>query len=305
MLNDFLFKLLGPGGNYYINSILETDKAYCIYLTDKYGNDIDELPICINKSTYTRCEYEDAFNVEINGTECEIPEEYLSYRNKVKKILIEKYKAEDILDNEEQICVVIDSIFFKGYHEYSLSELYSISHYLIELVGIYCNIEEKSNLLILIENEVISSFFGLSDEEKLNCSKNHYYKPKSVEKLCAISNEILGMAVSKYNGVSVDKELIENAYKKFLILIEKSRNEITKEENDVIDKEKLLAEIKYLEKQSLIEHDYCMGIKTVLSERMQSGFNESFSNFGLNNNKFGNTSSFTDLKWNAPNTNQE
>ena len=305
MLNDFLFKLLGSGGNYYINSILETDKAYCIYLTDKYGNDIDELPICINKSTYTRCEDEDAFNVEINGIECEIPEEYSSYRNKVKKILIEKYKMEDILDNEEQIGVVIDAIFFEGYHEYSLSELYSISHYLIELVEIYCNKEEKSNLLLLIENEAISSFFCLSDEEKLNCSKNYYYKPKSVEKLCAISNEILGMAISKYNGVSVDKELIENAYKKFLILIEKSRNEITKEENDVIDQEKLLAEIKYLEKQSLIEHDYCMDIKTVLSERMQSGLNESSSNFGLNNNKFGNMSSFTDLKWNAPNTNQE
>jgi len=305
MLNDFLFKLIGTGGNYYINSILETDRAYGIYFTDKFGNDIDELPVIINKSTYTRCEGEDAFDVELNGIECEVPEEYASYRNKVKKLLIEKYKTEDVLDNEEYITVVIDSIFFEGYHEYSLSELYSIGHYLIELVGICCNKEEKSNLLILIQNESIKSFFDLSDEEKLNCSKNHYYKPESVEKLGLMSDEILGMAISKYNGVSVDKELIENAYKEFLILIEKSRNEITKEKNDVIDQEKLLTEIKYLEKQSIIEHDYCMDVTTTISERMQSNLGESVSNFGINKNKFGTMSSFKDLKWNAPITNQE
>ncbi len=183
MLNDILFKLLGTGGNYYINSILETDKAYCIYLTDKYGNDIDELPICINKSTYTRCEDADAFDVEINGIECEIPEEYSSYRNKVKQILTEKYK-------EEQINVVVDSIFWEGYREYSLSELYYISNYLLELAEVYCSVEEKSNLLMLIENEAISSFFDLSDEEKLNCSKNHYYKTKSVEEFDVFGNEI-------------------------------------------------------------------------------------------------------------------
>ena len=222
MLNDFLFKLLGPGGNYYINSILETDKAYCIYLTDKYGNDIDELPICINKSTYTRCEDEDAFDVELNGIECEIPLEYSSYRSKVKKILTEKYKTDDILKSEERISVVIDSIFYDGSHEFSLSELYSVSNYLLELVEIYCDEEEKNNMLILIKNEVIRDFFDLSDEEKIDRSKNHYYKTDSVEKLCTMSNEILGMAVSKYNGVNVDNDLVDNTYEKILVLIVES-----------------------------------------------------------------------------------
>lgn len=302
MINDFLFKLLGTGGNYFINSILETDKAFCIYFTDRFGNDIDELPLSVNKSTYTRCEGEDAFDVELNGIECEIPLEYSSYRSKVKKILIEKYKADDILKNEEQISVVIDSIFYDGYHEFSLSELYSVSNYLLELVEIYCNEEEKNNMLMLTKNEAIRDFFDLSDEEKIDRSKNHYYKTDSVEKLCTISNEILGMAVSKYNGVYVDNDLVDNTYEKILMLIVESRNEISKEKNNVIDKEKLSKEIDYLEKQSSIEHDYCADVTTILSERMRNFISENDSNFGTNKNKFGNMSSFTDLKWSAPKT---
>ena len=142
----------------------------------------------------------------------------------------------------------------------------------------------------------------MSDEEKLNCSKNHYYKTDGVEKLYKVSSEILGMAVSKYNGVCIDKEMADNIYEKILALIVESRNEISEENNDIIDKGKLLEEIEYMENQSLIEHDYCLDATTTLSERMRGVINENNSDFGFNKDKFGKLSSFTDLKWSAPET---
>ena len=51
-----------------------------------------------------------------------------------------------------------------------------------------------------------------------------------------------------------------------------------------------------------MEHDYCTDASTTLSERMQNFISENDSIFGSDKNKFGNTSSFTDLKWSAPKT---
>lgn len=297
MLKDFLVKLFGEGESYYISSILENDKAYCIYLTDIYGNDIDELPICVYKSTYTRCDDKDALDVELSDTKCEIPEECLSNRGKVKKLIIEEYKKKGVPE-EDLIGVVLSEIFNNRHIEYSLSELYQITRYLLEMVMIYCSEEERKDFLSMNENEAVKAFFSLSDEEKLNRSKIYYYKPKSVEKLLKISDEILGMAINKYKGVSTNEELIENAYKEFRTLLIETIKEIIDGENDLIKKEILLPELLDLKKQVSIEHDFIMDIKSDISERLSKCFAESSPKFLLDfdGSKFGKADSFTDLK---------
>lgn len=171
-LDDLLLKIFGTGGGYYINSILETDNAYCIHPTDKFGNDIDELPLVLYKDTFIPCADEmEAFDVELHGVECEIPEKYASDRVKVQKMLIEKCKSSNDAVSKKHIKVAVDSLFFQGYCEYSLDELYSVCSYLLDLVKTHCS--EEDSILTVTNYKEIEEFFNLTDEEKLRRSQNH------------------------------------------------------------------------------------------------------------------------------------
>lgn len=164
MLDELLSRVLGDNSFYSVREVLETDEAYCIYLSDRYGNFIDELPLCINKSSGLACDEDVSVDVELKGVECEVPLKYASYSYKAKRLLSEKWR------DSARVSAVVDALFWDGC-QLDEDDLYAVANYMMGLVDRYCSDEEKSSVLLMVDNERVKEFLGLDNDEKVVVAK--------------------------------------------------------------------------------------------------------------------------------------
>jgi len=265
MLSTLCEEITNQVGVYYISRILKSENSYCFYFSDKYGNSVDMMPLCINGNDKTEQAYQN--NIEADGEECEVPIEYMPYKNMVVNKLQESYSQEVITKN--QIVLLVNYLYYVHFMALEAHEIYSICNYFVSIVINYCNEDELNNIYLLEENPVIKSFLDMSINEKRNASKECAYRTSNYNVVCSDSEKILEYSLQKHEGKEINLHKISDIKKKIMENIGLCEKEIENSVDPILDKEYLLGKIKWLQEQILIECDYCLADGFVQSERMK------------------------------------
>lgn len=174
MINKICTKLSKSIGDLYIQSIIKTEEIYLITLSDKYGNDMDTLPLgfsCVDGH-----EVAVDFDCNTSGADWAIPDKYTTYRNVVCERLVQNM-PDDVVEalGPHGIHYVVNALYTEYVADISIDELYAICSYLIYVIAATCSKEEKENIGCLLTNDAVRSFLEMNNSEKLNTVNNFYY----------------------------------------------------------------------------------------------------------------------------------
>lgn len=266
ILNFICEKITTQIGDVYISKIYENEKNYCFYFSDKYGNNLDILPLCVDKLTGKETE---DYNIELDGNECDIPEKYKTY----KEVIIEKICQNFGKDNgekltSEQVRNIIDILFYNGYYNLEPSKLFAICNCFIHLVIILCSEEEKNNSSVIVYNQDILEFINSTIEEKIAFSEEYYYMPDNLKKLFSLSEELLAISMCKFRGKEIDEEYLKDVREQIQQQIGFCKIEIEKCSDILCNKELINKKSEWLIQQIKIEIDFCDNKSDKKSERM-------------------------------------
>lgn len=252
-------------GVYYISEIRKHDDTYCFCFSDKFGNAIDMMPLCIDEKNGIEQDYSE---ILIDGEECEIPREYMPYKNMVI-INLQKNMNSEII-TASQIALLVNYLYYIDFMAYEAYEIYEICNYFISLVIDFCGDNELNNVSLLERNTIIKSFLDMSINEKKEVSKEYAYKTSAYNKIYSDSEIILGYALLKHDGKDINLLEIEDFKDRLFENIGLCINEINNSDDPILDKNYLLKKIKWLQKQISMEAEYCLvDGSTIMSERMK------------------------------------
>lgn len=147
----------------YFNKILSTSDEYCFFLADEYGNSLGKKYF-LNKST---------FKVEVDGLaeqygiECDVPEQYQTYKVKVIKSL------SGVLDvPRKDVVNAVNLLYGSEKIVLSYDNLHRLCTFFISLINYYCSDYEKADIALVRSNVTVFSFLDLPLGDKLKCMKS-------------------------------------------------------------------------------------------------------------------------------------
>lgn len=270
----------------YIQRIIKNEKMYLIFLSDKYGNDMDMLPLGFDSENGLEVPID--YDYDASGVNCSIPEQYNTYRNIVYDRLVESVPNAIVDDlGPYGISYAVNAIYTEYISEISISQLYAICNYMIHTIALICNEEEKTNFMSLLNNDIVSSFIRMDSSEKIAVIDGYYYVPDYLKMVFELSNELLSLAIEKKSGKAIDSEycseLIENTKNSINDAFEK----IKMEKDPMCDIDKIKALLDEVKADSEIESRYCSGLSEDITDRMkefteQFGFGDRQSFIGTN-----------------------
>lgn len=192
-ITEALQKLSKNVPNLYIQRLTKNGNELSVYASDKYGNDFDMPPICIDINTGK--ELHMGFNFDASGINCEIPTEYTTYRSRVYDRIVSNI-GDGVLDSlgEWGISIPINLIYHEPIADMTLSQIYAVCNYMVHVVALLYSDDERSSFIKLLQNERISSFLRLSNGDKLKLARNFYYIPDYVTDLQSLTYVLGGMA---------------------------------------------------------------------------------------------------------------
>lgn len=272
MLDVLCKEITNRVGVYYISEIRKCDDVYCFCFSDKFGNAIDMMPLCIDEKNGIEQDYSE---ILIDGKECEIPKEYMPYKNMIIEKLQENIKPE--LITTSQITLLVNYLYYIHFMAFEAYEIYEICNYFISLVLDYCGDNELKNVNFLEENAIIKSFLDMPINEKKEASKEYAYKSSVYNKIYSDSEIVLEYALLKRDGKEINLLEIEEFKDRILRNIGLCINEINNSVDPILDKDYLLKNIKWLQEQMNMEFDFCLIDGSTMSERMKERMSQSES----------------------------
>lgn len=270
MIDRICAQLSEQANDLRIQRIVKTEEMYLVWLSDKYGNDMDMLPLGFDIESGKEV-YVD-YDFDSSGVNCTIPEAYRTYRNIVCSQL--DANTPDSIVNElgpYGIDYAINAVFseYAYVSDISISQLYAVCNYMIHSIVFSCTAEEKSSFRLLMKNDMITSFIEMNTFEKLKYVDSYYYTPDYVEKVNDLSNELLLLAKDKKAGKTISREdsdaLIENIRK----AVNEAYAKLDGEPNPICDIHILKNRLNTISSYSEIESNYCSGLSDAITERMK------------------------------------
>lgn len=291
MIDRICAQLSEEANELYIQRIIKTEKMYLISLSDRYGNDMDILPlgfdIVSGKEVYVE------YDFDSSGVNCRVPEAYSTYRNIVYFELCKNTPDSIVIElGPHGINYAINVLFTEYISNISISQLYAVCNYMVHLIAFLCNEEEKSKAMFLMKNDIIISFIKMDIPEKLKYVENYYYIPDYIKKVDELSNQLLLLAKEKEAGKTISKKdscvIIENIKS----AVDEAYERLDQENNPICDMQILRNHLELIRTYSETESNYCNELSNDITERMKGidgaiGFS-SRSAFIGNDVKFGN-----------------
>ncbi|NMB95639.1 MAG: hypothetical protein GYA02_03375 [Clostridiaceae bacterium] len=280
MIDKICLQLSESIDDLYIQKIIKTDKMYLVSLSDKYGNDMDMLPLgfdCVNGM-----EVHVDYDFDSSGIYCDIPEQYDTYRNIVFRRLSE-YVSEDVINDLGPYGIVyaINAIYTEYVSNVSISQLFAICNYLIHTIALVCDNNEKTKFMLLLSNDTIGGFIRMAKEDKLLLVDEYYFIPEYLQETISLSDELLYLAKEKYKGNIIDENQCHLLIEKIKRSIDDSREKLSIENDLAYDSEKMETLLNSIISNFEIEFKYCIDISTDISERMRETVEDiSFGNRG-------------------------
>lgn len=291
MIDKICAQLSEQVDDLHIQRIVKTEKMYLISLSDKYGNDMDMSPLGFDIESGKEV-YVD-YDFDSSGVNCIIPEAYSTYRNIVHFQLCEN--TPDSIVNElgpYGVDYAINTVFSEYISDISISQLYAVCNYMIHLIAFSCTMEEKSKFMLLMNNDIITSFIRMNNSEKLKYIDDYYYMPDYIEKVDELSNELLLLAKAKKAGETILREDSGAIIEKIRMAVNEAYEKLDREKNPICDIQILRNHLDVISAYSETESNYCNELSDDTTERMK-GIDEDiwFSSrtaFLENDVKFGN-----------------
>lgn len=268
MIEQICEKLNKEVDKLFIQRITKNNKCIYVYLSDQYGNNAAMPPLGFDLKSGEEIFVD--YNYDYLGMDCEIPDQYNTYRNMVYDKL-EKTVPSELADELEPYGVVypINAIFTEYICDVEVSQLYAICNYLLNAIVVFCNNEEKEKFSQLMNNELIRSYIRLPIEEKLKIVDDCYFMPEYIEKIFTISDELLEMAVNKQAGGSIDPESYREIKEKLKSAIENGKEELPRETDPFCNMEIIGGKLERLIADVEQEFSYCENRSDMVSERMK------------------------------------
>ncbi len=288
--------------------ILKNPSVYAAYVSDEYGN-VKEPPLCFDgasgKEIFVDYDPEGVYPpldsegnpLNLAGAQCEIPEQYVSFRNIVFDRLVESIKnKETVLENhgglsngrdiEKAVACAVDAFFLKTVKDLAVSDLYAACNYLVQTMqllryGVFD--EEKQSVEKILEQETrsvekimeqesVGSFLGMSAAEKmefLEFSDGYHYVPGYVKNVQGVSDEIIKLAINKKKtGAAPDGEVCKELAGKLADAVRAARDGLKTETDPVCNIRILSSMLDDEERYSREELEYCAGLSGKPSERV-------------------------------------
>lgn len=260
----------------YIQRITRNEGSVLIYLSDKYGNDMDMLPLCFDVLSGEEVSIDIDFDA--SGENVQIPKQYVTYRSRVYDRLM-VYTPSFILQElgPYGINFPINSLFTQYIDGVELSQLFAICNYLTNSISLVCNDEEKKSFAKLLENEAICSFIILPNDEKLYIANEYYYQPEYIKEVISASNELLNEAIKRVNSGVVDGVAIQKIKDNVLDKLSLAQRKLLDEKDEMCNMAVLKNGLESLMDDIELEIHYCDGTTENISNRMKKQLENSNS----------------------------
>lgn len=279
MVEEICDKLGQSIDNLFIQRITKNEEMFLISLSDKYGNDMDMLPLGFDSETGNEVVVD--YDYDYSGVDYTIPDKYKTYRNIIYDRLMEE-TPESIIDELGQygISYPINALYTEYISDLSISELYAVCNYMVYTIAMFCNDEEKAKFISLLNNDMISSFIRMPNSEKLLVAKDYYYIPKYINNVLTLSNKLLVLAMNKKAGKEINTACCMSLKEKILSLITDAKEKLLKETDCICNIKALKGLLGGIKSNIEIEFMYCLGLSDEISERMKNNEEYAFIQFG-------------------------
>lgn len=279
-------KKIAENRDLYIQKITGDCERVYIYVSDKYGNDMDSMPLAYSIEDGKESFLEDEFEAYY-GIPCDVPDEYRTYKSLVQSKL-EDTVPSNIMDalGNYGLNFPINAIYIRGVSDVTLSQLYAFCNYLINIIAFSCNSDEKSDFGLLLQNTHISDFIRLSNEEKLELVTDYFYIPTYMHTLQEHSMKLFELVEQKKHGNDINMEAYRYIKGDLLGRLRLCKDRVSCDGDLFCDTDILSKKLHDLENNIEQEFSYCEGLNSEVSDRVkqseESGFKKhSISEFGV------------------------